>query len=194
MQRLEQRLEGPGRQWTRRVLVLVRLERGESLRLVHTLGFVGKEHGVTIERDPHFVRMRIFIPRLRVDERRRKADVERRLDVGDIGGKKKIGLQWMQIRERRAAAREYAALDAERRTAHRTEHTQSRHRIVARQDDDLDPLVAVGVEFEELLHQPERDTRFRRLLEPIELHLHVSLVVRRLEDRVLFLEVEERAR
>jgi len=45
-----------------------------------------------------------------------------------------------------------------------------------------------------LVHQREGHTRPRRLLQPLQLQLHVGMVVGSLEDAVLLLEVEQRAR
>src|SRR5439155_21744260 len=64
----------------------------------------------------------------------------------------------------------------------------------ARQNYHLDTLDIVGIEREQLLHEPERDPRLRGLLETIVLQSHVSVVVGALEDGVLFFEIEQRPR
>ena len=73
VQRLEQRLERARRQRLAGVARLVRLERVEALRLVDALGLVGEQHGVAVERDAHFVRMRIDARRMRVDDAPRES-------------------------------------------------------------------------------------------------------------------------
>src|SRR5439155_17872505 len=77
---------------------------------------------------------------------------------------------------------------------HSAEHAQSGDGIVTRKNDDLDALDIVGIEREQLLHEPERDTRLRRLLEAVVLQPHVGVVVGALEDGVLFFEIEQCAR
>jgi hypothetical protein len=76
----------------------------------------------------------------------------------------------------------------------RTEHAHAGHRVVARQDHDLDLLLGRAVEGEQLVDERERDTGLGRAVEAFELELHVGAVVVRLEMLVLFLEVEQRAR
>jgi len=64
------------------------------------------------------------------------------------------------------------------------ENAQAGHRIVARQDDDLDPLDRVGVEAQQFLDEVKRDARLCRLLQTLELESHVSAIVGRFEHRV----------
>ena len=173
---------------------LERLERVEAELMEGALRFVGEDHGVAVERDAHFGRMRIVARRLRIDERRREAGVQRGAHVLAVRRQEQVRLERLQIAVRGTSAREHAALDAELRALHGAEHAQSGHRIVAREDHDFHALHRVGVEREELPHQVERDARLRRLVESVVLQPHVRGVVGALEDGVLLLEVEQRAR
>src|SRR5207245_11801897 len=101
------------------------------------------------------------------------------------GRQEQVRLEWLEITERRTAAREHAALDAESRPLHRPENAEARDGIVARQDYDVDALDTVGVESLELLDQEVRDTGLRRLLEALQLQPHVRAVVRGLETPIL---------
>src|SRR6516165_10808490 len=109
----EQRLERTRWQWTRRVIGFVRLKGFESLVAIETLRLVGKQHGVAVEGDAHFVGMRIGKRRLRIDERRRKVRGKRRAHVVGVGREKEVRTQRIQVLVRRTPACEYAALDAE---------------------------------------------------------------------------------
>ena len=88
-----------------------------------------------------------------------------------------------EVAPRAAAAREHAALDRQPGVLRRAEHAHARHRVVARQDHDLDALTASVVEGEQLVHQREGDAGLRRLLQPLQLQSHVSAIVAGLEDR-----------
>jgi hypothetical protein len=65
--------------------------------------------------------------------------------------------------------------------------------IVARQDHHLHARFAAGIEGQQLVHQREGHARPCRLLQPLQLQLHVGMVVGGLEDAVLLLEIEQRA-
>ena len=68
------------------------------------------------------------------------------------------------------------------------------HRVVARENDHLDPLRVGVVEGQQLLHQRKRYPRLGGLLQTVQLQLHVSPVVTGLEEVVFFFEVEQRTR
>ena len=76
----------------------------------------------------------------------------------------------------------------------RAEHAQARDGVVARQDHHLHARRPAAVEAEQLVHQRERHAGPRRLLQARQLQLHVGAIVGGLEDAVLLLEVEQRAR
>jgi len=74
------------------------------------------------------------------------------------------------------------------------EHAHAAHRVIARQQHHLHALVLGGVEREQLAHQRKRHARRSRHVEPLALQVHVGAVIVLLEDAVLFLKIEQRAR
>src|SRR3989442_15960412 len=93
-----------------------------------------------------------------------------------------------------AATREHAALELQPSELSRTEHTQTGDRIILREDDGLHPLSAWGVERDQLLHQRECHALSRWHVKPGVLQCDVRRLAVALEDAVLLLEVEQRAR
>ena len=57
LQRFEQRLERPGRQWSRQMRPFMRVEARQSLLLIDTLGFIGKQDSIAVESNAQFVGM-----------------------------------------------------------------------------------------------------------------------------------------
>src|SRR2546422_7724563 len=71
---------------------------------------------------------------------------------------------------------------------------QARHRVVLRQDHDLDALRLRGIEGEQLLYQRKGDPFARRHVQARELQRDIGALAVALENAVLVLEVEQRAR
>ena len=59
LQRLQQRLERAGQQRLRRLVAFVLLKGAQALQLEDALGLVGKQHGIAVKRNAHFVRVRV---------------------------------------------------------------------------------------------------------------------------------------
>ena len=59
---------------------------------------------------------------------------------------------------------------------------------------DFDASCLANVERQQLVHQRKGHARPRRLVQTLQLQLHVGAVVAGLEEAVFFLEVEQRAR
>jgi hypothetical protein len=199
VQRLEQGHEGPRGQGSGGVGLLVALEGVEPVTLEHLLGLVREQHRVAVEGDAHLVGMRLGgLDRIREHPRRRKARLERGTHVVAIGGQEQIGLQGHQIGPGGAAAGEHASLQAQAGLPGRAKDPQAADRVVARDHHHLDPALRLGgvgrVEGKQLAHQGARHARRGRPLETLALHGHVGRVVVALEDAVLLLEVEHRAR
>ncbi|MDT4856818.1 hypothetical protein FQZ97_912210 [compost metagenome] len=174
---------------------LVRLKGRQPLALVDPFGFVGEQHGVAVEGDAHLVRVGVAgVHRQRVHLRGGHAGVERGAHVGQVGREEQVGAQRAQVAPGRLAAREAAALDGQAVVLRRAEHAHARDRVVAREDHHLDPLGRGVVEGQQLVHQRKRHPRLRRLLQPVQLQLHVSPVVASLEQAVFFFKVEQRPR
>jgi len=190
VQRDQQGLEGPGRQRRGRLVPLVGLEGVQTVALVDLLGLVRKEHGIAVEGDAHFVGMGIGSPRaVREHARRRHARLEGRADVGFVGRQEQVGRQRAQVAPGRLTPREDAAFDGQAVVLGRAEHAHARDGVVARQDHHLDAR-RVGIERQQLAHQREGHAGRGRLVQALQLQLHVGAVVAGFEEPVLFLEVE----
>ena len=111
-----------------------------------------------------------------------------------MGGQEQRGAQRAQVAPGRLAAREDAALDRQAVVAADLNTRMPDTGSLRDRDHDLDPLLAGRVEAQQFAHQRERDAGRRRLIQARELQLHVGAVVGLLEDEVLLLEVEQRAR
>ena len=68
------------------------------------------------------------------------------------------------------------------------------HRVVARQDHDLDRAAPSWLKASSLLTSEKATPGARRHVQPLQLQLHVGAVVAALEEAVFFFEVEQRAR
>ena len=77
---------------------------------------------------------------------------------------------------------------------YRAKHPQTRDRVVAREDHHLDPLAARVVEGQQFFDQRESHARLGGLIEPLQLQLHIGVVVRLLENPVFFFQVKQRTR
>ena len=114
--------------------------------------------------------------------------------IGQMGRQKQVGVQRFEVAPWRLAPCEAAALDRQAVMLRRAEHPHARDRVVARQDDDFNPLCIGIVERQKLAHQRKRHARLGRLFQPPQLQLHISPVVALLEDLVFFFEVEQGTR
>ena len=198
VQCFQQRLEGPRRQRRGGVVALVVLEGVQAPRLVDALGFVAEQHGVAVEGDAHLVRVGGRGARtLRVDARRGHAGGQGLAHIGLVGGQEQVGRQRAQVAPGRLAAREHAALHRQPVVLRRAEHAHAAHRVVARKDHHLHAVIRCGqavVEGQQLVDQREGHARARRMVQTLQLQLHVGAIVTGFEDAVLFFEIEERAR
>ncbi len=88
---------------------------------------------------------------------------------------------------------EHPALDHETMLAARMKRAQAADRIAARQDHDLDALF-VRVQREQLADQTEDAAGFRERAQTRALQRFILREIACLEEMVLFLEIEKRAR
>ncbi len=163
--------------------------------LVDALGLVGKQHGIAVEGNAHFLRVAVACGR-GVDHhaRRGKADGQGLAHIDLVGREEQVGAQRPQVGKRIAPAREHAALYVHVGRLGRGEHAHAAGRVVAREHHHLHALHFGRIEGQQLAHQREGDARACRLVHQVQLAAHVGLLVARIEQPVLFLEVEQCAR
>ena len=66
---------------------------------------------------------------------------------------------------------------------------QSTHRVIPRQDGNLDALCILGVEGQQLLDERERNAREGWLIDPVKLEIHIGAVVALVENSVLLFKI-----
>lgn len=166
----------------------------EPLLLVDQVQLVAEQDGIAVEDDADLVRMRIALDAWRRAElRRRGAAGESLPDVLVVVGEEEIDAPSLHERGDRAPAGEAAAPDRQPVMLEGVEGAQREIGRVLGQHNDIDETSALVVEGEE----PADDLEGRALLQQVSLASALELGVGGdalvLEDRVLFLEVEERA-
>ena len=173
----------------------MRLESLQSAILVDAFGFVVEQHGVAVEGNAHFVG--VLVAGLHGSgghPSSRKLERQRLPHVILIGRQEQVSSQRAQVAERIAALREYAAFDQIQAVGGGgAEHAHAADRVVARQHDHLDAALALAVEGKQFLDQREGHAGGSRLVQLVELCLHVAVRVPAFEQPVLRLEIEERA-
>ena len=216
LQRGQQGFERPGQQRLRGFFGFVALERRQSMGLVDTFGLIAEQHRVAVESDPHFVWMGLAgMGRLWVDLRRRNAGLQGRAHVAQVRRQEQIGVQRFEVAPRWLAPREAAAFYRQSVVAGGAKHAHAGDRVVARQDHHVHRLrgalwrQAIGgylncirlwqqVESQQLAHQRKSDAWLGRLVQAFQLQCHVGAVFMGafslVENRVLFLEIEQGAR
>ena len=216
LQRLQQGFERPGQQGLGSLFGLVLLESGQTMGLVDAFGLVAEQHRITVERNPHFMRMRLAgVGRLGVHLRGGHPGVQGRPHVAQMRRQEQVGMQGLQVAPGCLPARKAATLYGQAVVAGGAEHAHARDRVVTRQNHHLHGLrcrpqrylavrwrSGIGgwpiVKSEQFTHQRKCHAGFGGLVQPLQLQRHVGavavLALALLEHRVFFLEVKQRPR